>query len=36
MTFKEQFQQERQELRDGNRPYETAAFIIFAVMLIQQ
>jgi hypothetical protein len=36
MGFKEQFQQEKKDLQNVKRPYETAAFLIFAVMLFQQ
>ncbi|QMS85455.1 hypothetical protein [Candidatus Xianfuyuplasma coldseepsis] len=36
MGFKEQFEKERSELQNVKRPYETAAFLIFAVMFIQQ
>ncbi|MEC9485050.1 MAG: hypothetical protein UMR38_04150 [Candidatus Izemoplasma sp.] len=36
MNLKEQFKMERNALKNGKRPYETAAFIIFAVMLFQQ
>ncbi len=36
MNLKEQFLIERNDLKQGKRPYETAAFIIFAIMLLQQ
>lgn len=36
MGFKEVLSKEKEELRKVKRPYETAAFIIFAVLFIQQ
>ncbi|MCF7925625.1 MAG: hypothetical protein K9L26_03735 [Candidatus Izimaplasma sp.] len=36
MTFKEHIMQEKIDLHSAKRPYETAAFIIFAIMFIQQ
>jgi len=36
MSFKETFDKERADLQNVKRPYETAAFLIFAVMFIQQ
>jgi len=36
MGFSEEFKKESQALKDVKRPYETAAFLIFAIMLFQQ
>ncbi len=36
MGMKENLQRERSDLVSGKRPYETAAFVIFAVLFIQQ
>lgn len=36
MSFKEEFNKEKGELLKNKRPYETAAFIVFAVMFLQQ
>ena len=36
MSLKEVLQEERQDLQSIKRPYETAAFIIFALLFIQQ
>lgn len=36
MSFKESFSKEKADLKTKKRPYETAAFIIFIVLLIQQ
>lgn len=36
MSFKEEFEQEKKELLENKRPYETAAAIIFGVFFLQQ
>lgn len=36
MSFKEEFNQEKKELVQNKRPYETAAFILFGVLFFQQ
>jgi len=36
MSFKEEIKKEKTELSLNKRPYETAAFIIFSVLFIQQ
>lgn len=36
MSIKDEFQKESKSLLDVKKPYETAAFVIFAIMFIQQ
>ncbi|MBU1145151.1 MAG: hypothetical protein KJ971_04765 [Firmicutes bacterium] len=36
MSFKEELKKEKTDLLKNKRPYETAAFIIFAVLFLQQ
>ena len=36
MGFKETFQQEKRDLKAVKRPYETVAFLLFALLLLQQ
>lgn len=36
MSFKENFESEKAELLQNKKPYETAAFIIFGILFIQQ
>lgn len=36
MSFKEEFEKEKADLVHNKRPYETAAAVIFAVMMFQQ
>lgn len=36
MSLKDQFQSEKADLMENKRPYETAAFIIFGVLFVQQ
>lgn len=36
MSFREDLLKEKNELKDSKRPYETAAFILFALLVFQQ
>jgi hypothetical protein len=36
MSFKEELKKEQLDLQNSKRPYETAAFLVFAVMFLQQ
>jgi hypothetical protein len=36
MSFKEEFQKEKEDLLHNKRPYETAAVVIFGILMFQQ